>query len=64
LPFIAFAVTFPMPNRFTQTFTAGPEHIDIMGHVNNAVGAMDGGDRHRALGGRRTRSMWSITSGW
>ena len=26
-----------MPNRFTQTFTAGPDHIDIMGHVNNAV---------------------------
>ncbi len=26
-----------MPNRYTQTFTAGPEHIDIMGHVNNAV---------------------------
>jgi acyl-CoA thioester hydrolase len=24
-------------NRYTQTFTAGPEHIDIMGHVNNAV---------------------------
>lgn len=24
-------------NRFTQTFTAGPEHIDVLGHVNNAV---------------------------
>ncbi len=23
--------------RFTLTFTAQPEHIDIMGHVNNAV---------------------------
>ncbi len=22
---------------FTRTFTAGPEHIDEMGHVNNAV---------------------------
>ena len=26
-----------MSNRFTMTFTAGPEHIDVMGHVNNAV---------------------------
>ncbi|MDE1915042.1 MAG: acyl-CoA thioesterase [Sphingomonadales bacterium] len=26
-----------MANRFTLTFTAGPEHIDVMGHVNNAV---------------------------
>lgn len=26
-----------MSNRFTQTFTAAPEHIDAMGHVNNAV---------------------------
>ena len=26
-----------MANRFTLTFTAGPEHIDMMGHVNNAV---------------------------
>lgn len=24
-------------NRFTLTFTAQPEHIDVMGHVNNAV---------------------------
>jgi acyl-CoA thioester hydrolase len=24
-------------NRFTLTFTARPEHIDVMGHVNNAV---------------------------
>ena len=24
-------------NRFTLTFTAGPEHIDVMNHVNNAV---------------------------
>lgn len=24
-------------NRFTRTFTAGPDHIDVMGHVNNAV---------------------------
>ncbi len=23
--------------RFTRTFTAAPEHIDVMGHVNNAV---------------------------
>ena len=23
--------------RFTRTFTAGPDHIDVMGHVNNAV---------------------------
>ena len=23
--------------RFTRSFTAGPEHIDVMGHVNNAV---------------------------
>jgi acyl-CoA thioester hydrolase len=26
-----------MANRFTMTFTALPEHIDMMGHVNNAV---------------------------
>lgn len=26
-----------MSNRFTCTFTALPEHIDVMGHVNNAV---------------------------
>ncbi|NKJ00315.1 acyl-CoA thioesterase [Novosphingobium sp. SG707] len=26
-----------MPNRYTHTFTAGPDDIDIMGHVNNAV---------------------------
>jgi acyl-CoA thioester hydrolase len=26
-----------LSNHFTQTFTAGPEHIDILGHVNNAV---------------------------
>ena len=26
-----------MSNPFTLTFTAAPEHIDIMGHVNNAV---------------------------
>ncbi|MCT2399246.1 acyl-CoA thioesterase [Novosphingobium mangrovi (ex Huang et al. 2023)] len=26
-----------MTSRFTLTFTAGPEHIDQMGHVNNAV---------------------------
>ena len=26
-----------MTNRHTQTFTAGPEHIDELGHVNNAV---------------------------
>ena len=26
-----------MPNRFTLTFTAAAEHIDVMGHVNNAV---------------------------
>ena len=24
-------------NSFSLTFTAGPEHIDVMGHVNNAV---------------------------
>jgi acyl-CoA thioester hydrolase len=24
-------------NRFTMTFTAEPQHIDVMGHVNNAV---------------------------
>jgi hypothetical protein len=24
-------------NRFTLTFAAGPEHIDVMNHVNNAV---------------------------
>jgi acyl-CoA thioester hydrolase len=24
-------------NRFALTFTALPEHIDVMGHVNNAV---------------------------
>ena len=26
-----------MPNRFSQTFTALPEHIDELGHVNNTV---------------------------
>ena len=26
-----------MSGRFTQTFVAGPEHIDVLGHVNNAV---------------------------
>ena len=26
-----------MSDRFSLTFTAGPEHIDVMGHVNNAV---------------------------
>jgi len=25
------------PNRFTQTFTAEPHHIDELGHVNNSV---------------------------
>ncbi|AWW73433.1 thioesterase [Erythrobacter sp. KY5] len=26
-----------MTNRFTKTFTASPEHIDELGHVNNTV---------------------------
>lgn len=26
-----------MSNRHSLTFTAAPEHIDVMGHVNNAV---------------------------
>ena len=26
-----------MGNRFSLSFTAAPEHIDVMGHVNNAV---------------------------
>ncbi len=26
-----------MTDRYRLTFTAGPEHIDVMGHVNNAV---------------------------
>lgn len=26
-----------MSDRYSLTFTAGPEHIDVMGHVNNAV---------------------------
>ena len=26
-----------MSNRFTLTFTAQAQHIDVMGHVNNAV---------------------------
>ena len=26
-----------MTARFTRTFTAGPQHIDELGHVNNAV---------------------------
>ena len=26
-----------MSDRYTLTFTALPEHIDVMGHVNNAV---------------------------
>lgn len=26
-----------MSGRFTLTFTAEPQHIDVMGHVNNAV---------------------------
>jgi acyl-CoA thioester hydrolase len=26
-----------LSNRFALTFTARPDHIDVMGHVNNAV---------------------------
>jgi len=26
-----------LTKRHTLTFTAGPEHIDVLGHVNNAV---------------------------
>ena len=26
-----------MANTYSMTFTARPEHIDVMGHVNNAV---------------------------
>ena len=26
-----------MPDRFTRSFTAFPEHIDALGHVNNTV---------------------------
>lgn len=26
-----------MTHRFTQTFTAAPQHIDELGHVNNSV---------------------------
>jgi len=26
-----------MSQRHTLTFTAGPQHIDVLGHVNNAV---------------------------
>ncbi|MCB2089096.1 MAG: acyl-CoA thioesterase [Sphingomonadaceae bacterium] len=26
-----------MSNRYSMTFTAGPEHIDELGHVNNTV---------------------------
>ena len=26
-----------MANAYTRTFTAGPEHIDELGHVNNTV---------------------------
>ena len=26
-----------MSRPYRKTFTAGPEHIDVMGHVNNAV---------------------------
>ncbi|HEX8058091.1 MAG TPA: acyl-CoA thioesterase [Novosphingobium sp.] len=26
-----------MSNRYSLTFTAEPQHIDVMGHVNNAV---------------------------
>jgi acyl-CoA thioester hydrolase len=26
-----------MADRFETTFTAAPEHIDVLGHVNNAV---------------------------
>ena len=26
-----------MANQFSMTFTAGPEHIDELGHVNNGV---------------------------
>jgi acyl-CoA thioester hydrolase len=29
-----------MANRYAMTFTAGPEHIDVLGHVNNAVWAV------------------------
>lgn len=30
-------MTTPEPPRFTRRFTAAPEHIDELGHVNNAV---------------------------
>ena len=30
-------MTSATPRGFTKTFTAGPEHIDELGHVNNAV---------------------------
>lgn len=30
-------MTDPKPCKFTKTFIAGPEHIDALGHVNNAV---------------------------
>jgi acyl-CoA thioester hydrolase len=26
-----------MPHQFTRSFTAAPEHIDALGHVNNTV---------------------------
>lgn len=26
-----------MTSAYTRSFTAGPEHIDVLGHVNNAV---------------------------
>ncbi|MGE4322674.1 MAG: acyl-CoA thioesterase [Sphingobium sp.] len=26
-----------MASAYTRTFTAGPEHIDVLGHVNNAI---------------------------
>lgn len=29
--------TLPVTNRHTLTFTAAPEHIDELGHVNNTV---------------------------
>ena len=54
-------------NTFNLTFTAGPEHIDVMGHVNNAVWVQwmeaiaTAHWESVALPGHRERYAWVVT---
>lgn len=51
---------------FTKTFTAAPEHIDVMGHVNNAVWvqwAQDMATAHweaKASAEQRSELIWLV----